>query len=128
MERYLLDGHWFEAAKNNVLWAFAFGEPDEWVNRMVTYSKTLSDTKTKENKFVPLTKGELIQKVGEEEALRNIAKEKYHVVYESDDDEPKYVKKNSSFVKKTEMTETLSSTRHCQLNQDHGNREIKIRN
>eukprot|EP00959_Pyramimonas_sp_CCMP1952_P193047 4036843-Pyramimonas_sp.AAC.1 len=74
------------AEKNNVLFDFLTGKPDEWVNRLLTVTESITKAELFQKGFEPLTKGELIQRVGAEEAERNINSGKYDVVYDSDDE------------------------------------------
>ena len=82
--------------KRKIRWSCLAGEPDEWVNRMLTVTTKTSHTKTFEQAAVPLSRGELITRLGEEEAIRKINNGKFDVVYDSDD-EPMYVKKSISW-------------------------------
>ena len=96
--------------KRNVLWTFITGVPDEWQSRMVTIAEEVSKSEKLEKSAIPMSKGELIQALGADEALANIEKGKYDIVLDSDDEEL-YVKKRKTFTETVEKKSTSISTR-----------------
>ena len=93
-----------------MLWAFLTGEPDEWVDRTITVTASVQKRQEFRQAAKPMSRGELIQKIGEEEAIRNINNHKYDIMYDSDD-EPLYVKKEKTWTSSSARTEQASSSR-----------------
>ena len=67
---------------------------------------------------IPMTKGELIQAIGVEEAERNIARGKYDIVYDSDD-EPQYVKKRRTYIEAVEKSVSAASSKRSVREHPH---------
>ena len=86
------------------------GNPDTWQNRVLTIQREFTKEQSWKSQARPLSKGELIQKVGEDEALRNIAKGKYEVTYDSDE-EPLYVKRRKVYEEATTRRDTTHISR-----------------
>ena len=113
--------------KNAVFWSYLVGKPDEWVWHSTVYTEEWENRRRLKKKKEAFTKGELIQKVGEEEALRKIREKKYETVYDSSDDEVRYVKKSKQVEEEHTHTQRTSASRHT-MGHDRGRTGIGFDN
>ncbi len=98
--------------KRQVLVDYLCGEPNDWVNRLVTFQKTATKGERAAETFTPMTRGQLVAMQGEEETERAINGNKYDIIYDSDD-EPQYIKKQKVITRFRETAETATSSRSC---------------
>ena len=73
-----------QSLKRDVLFSFLVGEPNEWTNRCITVSRTFSKGEKMQDNIEPLTRGQLVLRFGEEEAVDHINKGKYKTTLDSD--------------------------------------------
>ena len=101
------------AKKNSVFWPFLLGKPDEWVGHLTTYAGEFERKTTTTKEKQEMTKGELMQAVGEEEALRKLRGNKYDEVWDSDEGEMLYVKKTKKISQTDSHSSKTTLTRHA---------------
>ncbi|CAK0824591.1 unnamed protein product [Prorocentrum cordatum] len=99
--------------KNDILTEFLLGKP--WQSRLITVVREHAKKETFENKQIPLSRGELQQKLGYEEAERKIAAGKFEEVEDSDG-EILYIKKEKSFTQAASSATKVSDTRAATWN------------
>ena len=97
-----------KAVKNEVLMLFVTG--GDWQHKLLTVTQAVAKESRWKEEYVPLSRGELIQKLGYDEAVANIEKGKYEEVEDSDGD-VKYVKKEKRSSKAVRKTDSISTTR-----------------
>ena len=99
-----------QVLKRDVLFSFLVGEPNEWTNRIITVSRTFSKGEKMQDNIEPLTRGQLIARFGEEEAVSAINKNKYKVTRD-DDGDVLYLVPQKKYKRWVEGVEEMKSSR-----------------